>query len=83
MTPEDAVNLREDNFTNKMDVGIKRQILQQLERIMRTNPFGQTFVTAGDLIEESKAKNSGEIPRFQVLFFLWVKIGFTVDCAVV
>lgn len=80
LTPQEAINLREDNLSDKMNKVIKRQILQQLEAIMRTNPFGQTFMTAGALIDESKEKNMGEIPRFQVLTFCGFLLTVFLDC---
>ena len=66
LTPEDAIKLREENLTSKMNPAIKHQIIATLEKVMRKNPFGDTFVTAGAMIEESKQLNNTEVPRFQV-----------------
>ena len=45
---------------------VKREILRRLDELLRNNPYGQTFVTAGDMIKDAKEKNDGKIPRFQV-----------------
>ena len=66
-----------------MNVEIKRQILKHLEELMRKNPFGQTFVTAGQLIEDGKKENDGQMPRFQVTklrFHLLLNCIFYEDC---
>ena len=66
LTPEDAIQLREENLSSKMNPAIKHKIIETLETVMRENPFGETFVTAGAMIEESKQQNNTELPRFQV-----------------
>ena len=52
-----------------MNPAIKHKIIETLETVMRENPFGETFVTAGAMIEESKQLNNTEVPRFQVFCF--------------
>ena len=66
LTPEDAIKLREENLSSKMNPAIKHKIIATLETVMRENPFGETFLTAGAMIEESKQQNNTEVPRFQV-----------------
>lgn len=83
LSPDDAKKLREENLSDKMNVEIKRQILKHLEELMRKNPFGQTFVTAGQLIEDGKKENDGQMPRFQVTklrFHLLLNCIFYEDC---
>lgn len=58
--------MREENLSSKMNPAIKHKIIETLETVMRENPFGETFVTAGAMIEESKQQNNTELPRFQV-----------------
>ena len=67
LSPADATKLREDNLSDKLSMVIKRQILEQLEKLMRKNPFGKTFSTVGELVEEAKNENDGWMPRFQVI----------------
>ena len=66
LNPADATKLREDNLSDKLSLQIKRQILEQLENLMRKNPFGKTFSTVGELVEEAKNETEDWIPRFQV-----------------
>lgn len=66
MTPEDAINLREENITAKLKKSIRNEIISKLEQLMRNNPFGKTFVTARAQVDEAAKKNGGELPHFQV-----------------
>lgn len=66
LSPEDAVNLREKNFRGSLRGDIGKQILRELDKMMRDSPFGKTFVTAGDQIEKAVRESGGQIPRFQV-----------------
>ena len=67
LNPDDASKMRMDDLSSKMKPEIKRQIIQTLEKVMRTNPFGRTFATTGEMIEKAKMENEGEMPRFQVV----------------
>ena len=66
LDPDAASKLRTDNLSSKMKPEIKRKIIDTLEELMRKNPFGKTFATAGSLVEDAKNSNEGEMPRFQV-----------------
>uniref|UniRef100_A0A183C066 ATP-dependent DNA helicase n=1 Tax=Globodera pallida TaxID=36090 RepID=A0A183C066_GLOPA len=65
LTPEAAMNLRDENFDAKLSAPIKSEIVRKLEELMRTNPYGRTFETVGTKIEAAKTA-TGEIPRFQI-----------------
>uniref|UniRef100_A0A914I9L9 Helitron helicase-like domain-containing protein n=1 Tax=Globodera rostochiensis TaxID=31243 RepID=A0A914I9L9_GLORO len=65
LTPEAAMNIRDDNLTIALSAPVKAEIVRKLEELMRTNPFGRTFETAGAKIEAAKSA-AGEIPRFQI-----------------
>uniref|UniRef100_A0A183C067 Helitron_like_N domain-containing protein n=1 Tax=Globodera pallida TaxID=36090 RepID=A0A183C067_GLOPA len=65
LTPEAAINIRDENFSTALSPPVKAEILKKLEELMRANPFGRTFETAGAKIEAAKAA-TGEIPRFQI-----------------
>uniref|UniRef100_A0A183CP12 Helitron_like_N domain-containing protein n=1 Tax=Globodera pallida TaxID=36090 RepID=A0A183CP12_GLOPA len=65
LTPEAAMNLRDENFDVKLSPPIKAEILRILEELMRTNPYGRTFETTGSKIKAAKTA-TGEIPRFQI-----------------
>ena len=71
LTPEDACKLRKENLSNILKAKVKQEILQRLDELMRDNPFGKTFVTAGKMIEDAKEKNNGEVPHFQVIIFIY------------
>ena len=59
------MKIREENISKELKRACRREILAKLEEIMRENPYGQTFQTAGEKIADAKALN-GEIPKFQV-----------------
>uniref|UniRef100_A0A183BT27 Helitron_like_N domain-containing protein n=1 Tax=Globodera pallida TaxID=36090 RepID=A0A183BT27_GLOPA len=65
LTPEAAMNIRDENFSTALSPPVKAEILRKLEELMRANPFGRTFETAGAKIKAAKAA-TGEIPRFQI-----------------
>lgn len=67
LEPEDALNLREENFCGSLRGELRASILRELETLMRNSPFGRTFMTAGDKIKEAERNSGGNIPRFQVL----------------
>ena len=67
LLPEDAIKLRMDNVSANINRALREEIFKELEKLMRNNPFGETFMTAGEKIKEVEA-NRGEIPHFQVLF---------------
>ena len=69
LTPEDALKLRDENLSSELKRACRREILAKLDDLMRENPYGQTFQTAGEKIADAKARN-GEIPKFQVSFFV-------------
>ena len=63
------MKIRDENITNELKRACRREILAKLDDLMRENPYGQTFQTAGEKIADAKARN-GEIPKFQVSFFV-------------
>uniref|UniRef100_A0A914I8I8 ATP-dependent DNA helicase n=1 Tax=Globodera rostochiensis TaxID=31243 RepID=A0A914I8I8_GLORO len=65
LTPEAAMNIRDENLTTALSAPVKAEIVRKLEELMRANPFGRTFETAGAKIEAAKSA-TGEIPRFQI-----------------
>lgn len=66
LTPEDAVELREQNITGALGKKISKEIMETLENLMRQNPFGRTFMTAGEKVKEAMEMNGNELPRFKV-----------------
>uniref|UniRef100_A0A183CL31 ATP-dependent DNA helicase n=1 Tax=Globodera pallida TaxID=36090 RepID=A0A183CL31_GLOPA len=67
LMPEDALRLRSENIADALSLPIRQAIMQKLEQLMRENPYGRTFMTAGAKIEEAMERNEGEIPRFQIV----------------
>ncbi|KAL3091075.1 hypothetical protein niasHS_005038 [Heterodera schachtii] len=67
LMPEDALKLRTENITQALSKNIRNEILAKLELLMRENPLGQTFVTAGAKIEEAAKQNYGILPHFQIV----------------
>jgi len=72
LKPEDAIQLRDENIRSSLSRHISRPILETLEAIMRENPFGQTFMTAGARVSE--ATQQGEIPHFRVLILFLLQL---------
>ena len=70
LTPEDALKIREENLSSELKRSCRREILAKLDDLMRENPYGQTFQTAGEKIADTKSRN-GKIPKFQVSFFVY------------
>jgi hypothetical protein len=66
LSPEAALDLREENVSDALGRTIKHLIMLKLEELMRQNPFGKTFQTAGKRVEQAKEAHGGEMPRFQV-----------------
>ncbi|KAL3075374.1 hypothetical protein niasHT_033604 [Heterodera trifolii] len=67
LMPEDALRLRTENITEALAKNLRKEILEKLELLMRENPFGQTFMTAGAKLAEATARNGGTVPHFQVV----------------
>lgn len=67
LDPEEALNLRQENFRGSLRGEIGQQILRELEMMMRKSPFGQTFVTAGEQVKKAVRESGGTVPRFQVI----------------
>jgi len=67
LSPEAALQLREENVTDALGRTIKHLIMLKMEALMRENPFGQTFQTAGKRVEQAKEEHGGEMPHFQVV----------------
>jgi hypothetical protein len=65
LDPRKATDLREQNISDAISRTIKREILDRLERLMRENPYGETFATAGEKIA-ARENNGEQIPEFQV-----------------
>ena len=70
LTPEAASALRTDDLSDVLKRVIRQEIITKLEALMRENPFGRTFVTAGERINAVTEKNNGELPHFQVTIYL-------------
>lgn len=70
LSPESAKELRVGYITDVLDIVVREEIMNTLEKLMRENPLGQTFVTVGEQIETAKAKNNGELPHFQVTTYV-------------
>jgi hypothetical protein len=72
LSPEEALQVRPKNVP--ADIGkaikaaIKHVILTNLEEMMKQNPYAQAFKTVGEKVEESKERNGGNVPKFQVSF---------------
>jgi hypothetical protein len=66
LSPEAALNLREENVSDALGRTIKHLIMLKMEELMRQNPFGKTFQTAGKRVEQAQEIHGGELPRFQV-----------------
>jgi hypothetical protein len=66
LSPEAALKLREENVADALSRTIKHLIMLKMETLMRENPFGKTFQTAGKRLEQAKEMNGGELPHFQV-----------------
>ena len=78
---EKAISFRSENLSNAIPNEIKKKILRKLEKIIRDSPYGRSFTTLGDQLEEAKAKNNGKVPEFQVNFFYDYNIGsIFLDC---
>uniref|UniRef100_A0A915NVA1 Uncharacterized protein n=1 Tax=Meloidogyne floridensis TaxID=298350 RepID=A0A915NVA1_9BILA len=54
LMPEAAVELREQNVIDALSRTLKHLIMLKMEELMRANPFGQTFQTAGAKMQEYK-----------------------------
>ncbi|KAL3122114.1 hypothetical protein niasHT_001654 [Heterodera trifolii] len=67
LMPEDALLLRSENLSDSLTKKIQNQILEKLECLMRENPFGQTFVTAGAKLAEATERLGGTVPHFQIV----------------
>uniref|UniRef100_A0A914I8K2 ATP-dependent DNA helicase n=1 Tax=Globodera rostochiensis TaxID=31243 RepID=A0A914I8K2_GLORO len=67
LMPEDALRLRSENIADVLALPIRQAIMEKLEQLMRENPYGRTFMTAGAKISEAMERNEGEIPRFQIV----------------
>ncbi|KAL3076492.1 hypothetical protein niasHS_011813 [Heterodera schachtii] len=65
LTPEDALNVRQEALDTAVAPHIKRTIMERLETLMRENPFGQTFQTVGTKIDAARAA-TGEVPHFRI-----------------
>lgn len=65
LTPDDAVQIRSENIADCLGRIAKHEILLTLEELMRENPYGMTFATAGEKLTAARAA-AGDIPRFQV-----------------
>ncbi|KAL3070939.1 hypothetical protein niasHT_040095 [Heterodera trifolii] len=65
LTPEEALNVREEALHTAVAPHIRRTIIERLEALMRANPFGQTFQTVGTKIEAARAA-TGELPHFRI-----------------
>ena len=66
------MKLREDNLSDAIRMSCKREILDRIEKLMRQNPFGITFKTTWDKVEEARAISpDGEIPHFQVILYIF------------
>ena len=66
LTPEEAIDLRDENITKELKRTIRREILDTLEHLMRENPYGKTFETAGEQLEKAY-EETGQVPHFQVI----------------
>ncbi|KAL3081942.1 hypothetical protein niasHS_011916 [Heterodera schachtii] len=66
LSPEAAMEIREQTFDNALAQHVKTEIVQRLEKLMRDNPFGKTFETVGTKVEAVKA-TTGDVPRFKIV----------------
>ncbi|KAL3119856.1 hypothetical protein niasHT_005916 [Heterodera trifolii] len=65
LTPEDALNVRQEALEITVAPQTKQTIVERLEALMRQNPFGLTFQTVGTKIEAARAA-TGELPHFRI-----------------
>ena len=65
--PEIAVQHRKDNLQSlSARIQIDDYIWDELEKIMRMNPFGRTFKTAAERIQEEEERTGNSTPEFKV-----------------
>ncbi|KAL3118683.1 hypothetical protein niasHT_006511 [Heterodera trifolii] len=65
LTPEAALNIRQEALETAIAPHIKRTIMERLEALMRENPFGRTFQTVGTKIDAARAA-TGQVPHFRI-----------------
>ena len=67
----EAIKLREENISNVISRKVKKGILKKLEQLMRENPYGRAFLTAGERIKQFKETHGEKVPDFQVMEFYY------------
>ena len=71
--PEAAVKLRDENIHAALGRHTRRIILETLEELMRQNPYGRAFHTAGQMqkLAEEMHSDIDPEPQFQVCFYFF------------